>query len=141
MTEPITMNKIIHGALRRDLARFDAALADFPAGSRARAVKLGTAWRYFFQELDHHHHGEHDIAWPALRSVGVAQSLLDQMDAEHERLDGALATADHALTALDREASAAAAAEARSAVATLRDVAEEHLQHEERDVEPVYWEK
>src|SRR3954470_3399435 len=119
MTEPITMNKIIHGALRRDLARFDAALADFPAGSRARAVKLGTAWRYFFQELDHHHHGEHDIAWPALKSVGVPQSLLDQMDAEHEALAAALETAGGAFGALEKDPSAENAAAARIAVTAL----------------------
>jgi hemerythrin-like domain-containing protein len=141
MSGPITMNKVIHGAVRRDLARLDDALASFPADDRTRAVKLGTAWKYLFQELDHHHRGEHEIAWPALRSVGVEQSLLDQMDAEHERLADALAAVDRAFAALDRDASASAVAEARAAVAALRQVAEEHLQHEERDVEPVYWDK
>jgi len=34
VTEHRTMNTIAHAAFRRDLARFDAALAVFPAGSR-----------------------------------------------------------------------------------------------------------
>jgi hypothetical protein len=134
----MSMNKIIHAAVRRDLARFDAALADFPAGSKTRAVKLGTAWRYFFQELDYHHHGEHDIAWPALLSVGVAQATLDEMDAEHERLAEALAAADTTFATLEREPSAANAQAAREAIVNLTQVAEEHLQHEEREIEPVY---
>jgi hemerythrin-like domain-containing protein len=138
MAQPMSMNTIIHQAIRRDLARFDAALAEFPAGSRARAVRLGTAWRYFFQELDHHHHGEHDIAWPALRAVGVPQALLDDMDAEHERLAGVLASAGDAFDALEKDPSAGNAQAARAAVAELATVAGEHLAHEEREVEPFY---
>jgi hypothetical protein len=40
MTEHKTMNTIVHAAFRRDLARFDAGLAAFPAGSRSRADQL-----------------------------------------------------------------------------------------------------
>jgi hemerythrin-like domain-containing protein len=137
MSEPITMNKIIHGALRRDLARLDAALAALPDGDSARATQLGTAWRYFFQELDNHHHGEHDIAWPALRAVGVQQSLLDEMDAEHEALAAALKTTADAFNALVKEPSAVNAAAARTAVTALTHVADEHMRHEERDLERV----
>ena len=42
MTEHKTMNTIIHAAFRRDLARFDSALAAFP-GTQARADQLWTA--------------------------------------------------------------------------------------------------
>ena len=141
MGAPITMNKVIHGAIRRDLARLLDALAEFPDGNKARAANLHTAWKYFYGELDHHHHGEHDIAWPALLAVGVQQDLLDQMDAEHDKLADALVAADLAFSTLEREPSLPNATAARSAVTVLRDIAEAHLQHEEAEVEPVYYDK
>jgi Hemerythrin HHE cation binding domain len=138
MAETISMNKVIHGAIRRDLQRFLAALAAFPDGDAKRAGQLGTAWDYFQGELDFHHRGEHEIAWPALRSVGVTDALLAEMDVEHERLADALGTAAEKMRALRRSPTRAAADEARAAISTLQTVTEEHLVHEERDVDPVY---
>src|SRR5207249_1325274 len=86
MAETLSMNKVIHGAVRRDLARFLDALAAFPDGDSRRAAQLATAWEFFFGELDYHHHSEHAIAWPALRTVGVDDAVLAQMDAEHDKL-------------------------------------------------------
>jgi hypothetical protein len=138
MAETMSMNKIIHAAVRRDLARFAGALATFPDGSTARAGQLQNAWRFFYGELDYHHHGEHDIAWPALESVGVPRATLDQMDAEHERLAAALGTADTAFATLTRTPTEAAAKDAAAAIADLQAVVDEHLAHEEAELEPVY---
>jgi hypothetical protein len=138
MAEPISMNRLIHAAVRRDLARFAAALASFPDGSAARANQLHTAWKYFFGELDYHHHGEHDIAWPALESVGVPRATLDQMDAEHERLAEGLGTADTAFAALSTTPTEASAKDAGVAIANLQAIVDEHLAHEEAELEPVY---
>ena len=77
----MSMNKVIHGAFRRDLERFIDALGRFPAGNRARARQLGAAWDNFHDQLTVHHEGEHEIAWPALQSVGVSPDLL----ADHGR--------------------------------------------------------
>lgn len=58
-TEHRTMNTIVHAAFRRDLARFDAALAAFPDGDQRRADELGRAWDlYAPRRLG---------AWPGLR--------------------------------------------------------------------------
>jgi hypothetical protein len=138
MGEAISMNRLIHAAVRRDLARFETALAGFPAGSVARANELHTAWKYFYGELDYHHHGEHDIAWPALESVGVPRATLDQMDAEHERLAEALGTADTAFATLARTPTDASAKDAAAAIENLHAVVDEHLAHEEAEIEPVY---
>lgn len=138
MAEAISMNRLIHAAVRRDLARFAGALASFPDGSAARAAQLHTAWKYFYGELDYHHHGEHDIAWPALESVGVPKATLDQMDAEHDRLAEALGTADTAFAALARTPTEASAKDAGVAIGTLQTVVDEHLAHEEAELEPVY---
>ena len=138
MAEEMSMNRLIHGAVRRDLRRFAHALDAFPQGDRQRAEQLRTAWDFFYGELDYHHHSEHAIVWPALRTVGVDGALLAQMDAEHERLAAALEAAGEKLRALQQTPTTATTDEARTAIATLHSVAEEHLAHEERDVEPLY---
>lgn len=138
MTKPMSMNSLIHAALRRDLQRFADALDAFRDADAVRAGQLRTAWDFFYGELDYHHRSEHSIVWPTLRAVGVDDALLAQMDAEHEKLAAALDAAGEKLRALQQTPTRAAADEARTAIATLRSVAEEHLQHEERDVEPTY---
>jgi len=138
MTSPMSMNRAIHGAFRRDLDRFATALAAFPAGDAKRAGQLKTAWDHFNFELTRHHLGEHDIAWPVLRQLGVSSDLLDQMDAEHDRLAAALKTADAAMSALVATPTTEAATAAGEAITTLRTVADEHMSHEEAEIEPVY---
>jgi hypothetical protein len=132
------MNTLIHGAIRRDLARFLGATANFPDGDEDRAAQLGAAWAYFYGELSYHHRGEHEIAWPALASVGVSADLLAEMDAEHDRLAEALGATNTAFATLRSAPTAANAIAAHAALERLRDVAEEHLRHEEAELEPVY---
>jgi Hemerythrin HHE cation binding domain len=132
------MNVLIHGAIRRDLARFLGATANLPDGAEQRAAQLAVAWAYFSGELDYHHRGEHEIAWPALASVGVSADVLAEMDAEHDRLAGALKAADTAFAGLRSTPTAANAQAAHTALERLRDVAEEHMRHEEAELEPVY---
>jgi hypothetical protein len=138
MAEVMSMNKIIHAAVRRDLRRFADALAKFPDGNAARAGELLAAWKFFYAELDYHHHGEHDIAWPALESVGVPRATLDQMDAEHARMADALGAADTAFATLAKAPSKSSAQDAATAIASLEAVVSEHLAHEEAELEPVY---
>jgi septal ring factor EnvC (AmiA/AmiB activator) len=135
---PMSMNRVIHSAFRRDLDRFVDALGRFPAGNATRATQLLTAWRHFNRQLARHHEGEHEIAWPALAKVGVTAELLAELDAEHERMAEALASADAAMAALASSATAAEAAKARDAMVNLRTVTDEHLRHEEAEIEPVY---
>ena len=132
------MNMAIHGAVRRDLRRFLDALTTFPAGDHERAAQLATAWANFDDQLVFHHEGEHEIAWPALESVGVSRELLVQMDAEHETMAAALTAARDAIEALRRTASAEDAEAARTAVLELQTVTVRHLDHEEAEIEPVY---
>ena len=132
------MNTVIHGAIRRDLDRFLGALTTFSAGDTTRAHELGRAWANFDRQLVDHHEGEHEIAWPALEAVGVTRETIAQMDAEHETMASALAQADTAMGALASSAGQGEAETALSAVMHLRDVTVEHLDHEEREIEPIY---
>jgi len=134
----MSMNKVIHAAFRRDLQRFLDALSAFRDGDKARAAQLGTAWDNFDAQLTDHHEGEHEIAWPALTSVGVTQETLDQMDAEHDRMAEALTATRGAMTTFRSTASGADAAATRASFEQLRAVTVEHLDHEEAELEPVY---
>ena len=82
MTEHQTMNTIIHAAFRRDLARFDAALGEFPDGSQERAAQLVTAWDNFAHQLHHHHQDEETIFWPAFRELGADEALTSDLGGE-----------------------------------------------------------
>ena len=134
----MSMNKVIHAAFRRDLDRFLSALSRFPDGDHARAAQLGRAWDNFDFQLTKHHEGEHETAWPALARVGVTQQTIDQMDAEHEVMAERLAAARASMTALRTAPTSANAETARTAMDELRTVTAEHLDHEERELEPVY---
>jgi hemerythrin-like domain-containing protein len=136
MTEHLTMNTVIHAAFRRDLARFDSALASFPAGSQERADQVVTAWDNFAHQLHHHHQDEETIFWPAFRELGADESLTSDLGGEHARMLLALDHADEVVRRLATDPSAARAGEARAAVGELGEVLHEHLAHEEAELEP-----
>ena len=132
------MNKVIHGAFRRDLQRFIAALGSMDAGDHRRARELDTAWANFDDQLTHHHEGEHETAWPALQKVGVSTDLLASMDAEHDTMAAALSVARAAMAELVRTPGRDQIDGARAAFEDLHAVTVAHLDHEETEVEHVY---
>jgi hypothetical protein len=134
----MSMNKAIHGAFRRDLDRFITALSPFPVGDLTRAQQLDTAWENFDDQLTHHHEGEHETAWPALKSIGVSEDLLTTMDAEHETMAAALDETRTAMRALTRTAGPEESTTALAAFEKLRAVTVQHLDHEESEIEDVY---
>ena len=136
----MSMNKVIHGAIRRDLERFIGALTTLRPGDTDRARQLGRAWANFDDELTTHHEGEHEIAWPALEQVGVTRETISQMDAEHEVMAAALAEARSAITSLEASPGEGETQTALAAMQHLRDVTVTHLDHEEQEIEPVYLE-
>src|SRR5688572_24472051 len=129
------MNTIIHAAFRRDLARFDGALGAFP-GSQARADQLWAAWDNYAHQLHQHHEDEETIFFPALQEVGAEESLVGDLDGEHKRMAAALEAATTAMQALRQSPSADNTSAAREAVTAFGAILNEHLAHEERDLEP-----
>lgn len=136
----MSMNKVIHAAVRRDLDRFLAALDAFSEGDAARAAGLNRAWANFDAMLTDHHEGEHEIAWPHLERAGVPRELLDRMDAEHEVMARALLGARTAMAGLESRPTRERAAAARSAMEELRTATVTHLEHEEAEIEQFYLE-
>jgi hemerythrin-like domain-containing protein len=137
MTEHKTMNTVIHAAFRRDLARFDNALAGFSPGSRARANQLDEAWNNLSYQLHHHHVDEETIFWPALCELGVSESLRGDLQSEHAQMLSALDAADAAMKGFHAAPSQENASRAHATVTELERVTLSHLAHEERDLEPI----
>jgi len=133
----VSINKAIHGAVRRDLQRFLSALDSFPDGDHHRAGQLAHAWANFDDQLTDHHESEHEIVWPALGAIGASTELIATMDAEHDIVADALAAARTAMARLKTSASAADARAARVAMTRLQTVTISHFEHEEKEVEPI----
>jgi hypothetical protein len=131
------MNKVIHCAVRRDLERFRRALAAFTDGDRDRAAALYRAWVNFDAQLTEHHEGEHEIAWPALKAIGVSEPTITSFDAEHEQMAADLAATRQAMATLRRTATRADAETASAALAQLQTTTVTHLDHEEQETESV----
>jgi hemerythrin-like domain-containing protein len=137
MTTPqLTMNRLIHAAVRRDLERLSTALQSFRDGDIGRARDLDRAFVNLRRELTQHHEGEDAHIWPMLEKVGVEPALLHTMESEHHAMAEALSETGATMTALATSGSAAAAETARASVVRTREVVEQHLAHEETELEP-----
>ena len=133
----MTMNRVIHAAVRRDIARLAAALEVAPAGDTARARDLQRAYANLHRELKHHHEQEDRHVFPALRSLGVDTALIEDMDGEHQAMADALDRTAAVMLQYAGTGAAADAAAARASVEETRVVVERHLSHEEGELEPV----
>lgn len=137
MAGPMTMNRVIHAAVRRDLARLESALAAAADGDLARADQLQVAYANLHRQLKHHHEGEDAYVFPFLEKVAGASELVQVMESEHQAMADALDEAGAAIDAYALTGSARDAQVARDAVVSAREVVERHLHHEEDELEPL----
>ena len=133
----MTMNRVIHAAVRRDLVRLESALHTARDGDRARARQLDAAYANMHRQLKHHHLGEDTYVFPFLARVEGASELVQVMEAEHQAMAAALAEVGTAMTAYASTASAPEAHSARDAMIRAHEVVERHLHHEETELEPL----
>jgi len=139
----LTIMIAAHDAFRRDLTRLAraAAAADLSDPARRRSVAAG--WELFKRQLHMHHTAEDEIIWPAMRPrlahSESALSVLDALEAEHERMDPLLAAVDRAFT--QRESAPGSGSPGADRLADVTDVLAStltgHLTHEERDGLPL----
>lgn len=134
----MTMNRVIHAAVRRDLARLESALDHAPDGDRGRAEGLCRAYGHLHEELTRHHQGEDELIFPMLAGFDVDPILLEEMDSEHQAMAQALEETDAAMSEYATIGSADSAAKAKETVAQARHVVERHLDHEEHELEPLF---
>ncbi len=132
----MTMNRVIHAAVRRDLTRTEEALRAFPDGDEGRATDLHRAWSHLVEQLTRHHMQEDELIWPALRGLGIDEDLLGSMESEHQEMAQSLAQASEAMASFSRAADSETATRAAHAVREAGVVTERHLTHEENELEP-----
>jgi hemerythrin superfamily protein len=135
MAERLSMNQVIHAAVRRDVDRTEQALRALPDHDAARARQIQTAWRNLVRELTHHHEAEDTYLWPFLLSRGVDAGLLQQMESEHGAMKQALVSSSAAIDSAVAMPTVTSGAAAADEVARASEVINQHLAHEERDVE------
>jgi hemerythrin-like domain-containing protein len=138
MTGEMTMNRVIHGAVRRDLRRLHDALGAVRDGDTERARGLDRAYAHLQQELTEHHQGEDQLVFPFLAGVenGVGE-LVQEMEDEHQAMAAALEETRRAMDAYAASGSKVDATAARDSIARTQAVVDRHLTHEEQDAEPL----
>src|SRR5580765_308732 len=133
MTERMTMNRVIHNAVRRDFGRLDSALAEPRAAEPTRAYDLQRAYAQLHQQLSHHHQQEDQLVFPALGRLGIDTTLIGEMEHEHAALTRTAAAMEGYAAAPSAESAAAA----RESVLSTRQVVDTHLAHEEGELDPL----
>jgi Hemerythrin HHE cation binding domain len=149
----LTIMLAAHDAFRRDLTRLARAAGS--ANDPARRLSVAAGWELFKRELHLHHTAEDEIIWPALRGrlefSQTALSVLDEMEAEHQRIDPLLAAVDAeftghdaaftghdaAFTGHDAEFTGHDAGRLADVIDALASTVTGHLGHEERDGLPL----
>jgi len=128
--------RIVHAALRRDLARAQAALTEPPYPDRAQRAALSAHLRWLLGFLHKHHGAEDDYLYPMVRAANPgAATLLNDMAADHDAIQTAMAAAEQAVEHYAR--SADPREELAAELRTLSGVLLPHLRREEDDMMPV----
>lgn len=136
MTCDTRMMGIVHSALRRDLVRTRMVLGDPALLTDARRVGLADHVLWIMHALHTHHHGEDIGLYPmVLRNDPSTRELVEDMDADHQRIDPAIADLETAARAFREDVGARE--RLLTALAALDDVLLPHLEREEVVMMPV----
>lgn len=126
-----TFMMMSHHGFRRDLGRFQTALGHVARGDTARAPALREEWGRFVASLHGHHQAEDAGIFPSIAGQNAgAATVIDQLSADHRRIDPLLERGTVAFAELPN---------ARPAVAVVEELAAllgPHLATEEREVIP-----
>lgn len=133
----MSMNTIIHAAVRRDFARLEDALGRPDAIESRRADDLGRAFDHLHDQLHHHHTQEEKYVLPTLSALGVSADVGGWVTSEHEDMVAALDLAETAMAEYRGDPNDRTLNAARSAVGHAAQVTDTHLVHEEAEVEPI----
>jgi len=121
-----------HHGFRRDLAQFAAALRRVNEGDTSRVEALREEWTHFRGKLHGHHEAEDASLFPHLCSQQPSlATLIDELNADHRRVDLLLDQGDRAFTALP-----AALDAATEVVTSLQTLLAPHLASEETHLFP-----
>lgn len=136
-----TMVRIVHNALRRDLARAHAVLAESRSASRDQRRALGAHLTWMMGFLHAHHASEDEGVYRLVRERAGADSevheVLDRMSRDHDAVATAVTRVNEASAALAADRSDEAAKQTVIALDALVEVLLPHLQEEEADAMPI----
>ncbi|WP_202638525.1 hemerythrin domain-containing protein [Bailinhaonella thermotolerans] len=130
---------VIHRAMIADARRLAGALAAMAEGAPPPPERIAAVRAYarpYLTEIHHHHENEDEVLWPVIEAAAGQAIDLAPLTDDHRALAPVLARAERALAGLGpggREA----LRELADALADLRDLLEEHIADEERQVFPV----
>ena len=134
-----TMMRIVHDALRRDLARATTTLTETARPEQRRA--LGTHLGWMMRFLHAHHASEDDGLYPLVRRRAAddtaALQVLDRMASGHAAIAVAVAEVETAAASLAADPTDAAVQRTLAALDGLTDVLLPHLREEEDEAMPV----
>lgn len=120
-----------HHGFRRDLARFQRALENVAGGDTTRVEALREEWRSYCETLHGHHHAEDTGIFPNLAAEHAsARALIEQLSADHRRIDPLLQRGETAFARLPSPD------EALAVIGELAALLEPHLATEERVIIP-----
>lgn len=126
-----TMLMMSHHGLRRDLARFAAALSQ-PADA-AKTQALSDEWQSFHQTLHGHHEAEDNGMFPSMRAQSESLGkTIDRLSADHRLIDPLLERGDRAFAELAGNQRAA-----QQIVRELSELLNPHLALEESELVPL----
>ncbi|MFD6104175.1 hemerythrin domain-containing protein [Nocardia salmonicida] len=115
----------------RDMAMMYAAHDAFRRDLRALTADPDhQLWKQFRIHLSVHHTAEDVVLWPSLRRRDVDAQLVEQMAAEHDRIDPLLAQVNRAFDTAGPDA-------ARPTLVALSELLHNHLWHEEQETLPL----
>jgi hypothetical protein len=131
----VTSLLVIHRAIRQDLARLSATLARSAAtplkSAQRRALRrYGSA---LFAEIGSHFNDEDGILWPLIAATAGQCVDLAPLTDDHQVIVTALGRAARAVAAITDARRASGAA---NTVQELRELLEEHIADEERQILP-----
>jgi hemerythrin-like domain-containing protein len=137
----LTVMRAAHQAFRRDLGKLAAAAARARSWAPERQDAVRAGWAIFQRQLLVHHRGEDRAIWPLLQErlagQAAAVSVLEAMEAEHERIDPLLTAVSQALGFGPAGPGPGDGPSAPDAVDELATQLSHHLAHEERDALPL----
>jgi hemerythrin-like domain-containing protein len=139
----LAMTYLFHHALRRDLARFEEAIARGAAGTPMPWAALHARWQQFDQVLALHLRTEDLGLWPVLRARleehpdAGGNQVLDAMAREHAAVASKVAAAGSAFEAVASETSDSKVDKLAGRLGEAATALREHLDREEREALPL----
>ena len=135
-----TMMRIVHDALRRDLARAHTALSEDPppGPARQRAIAVHLTWMLRF--LRAHHRSEDEGLYPLVRQRAEQApdvvEVLDRMEAQHDAVASVITAVEDSAAALEADGSDEAIRGMLIAIDELGASLLPHLRQEEDEAMP-----